>query len=58
MLQLIEQVLDTFIENNLTIDCSKMHTFKRETEFLGLKFSENGISSADKNIHKIKQLKR
>lgn len=58
MLQLLEQVLQTLINHNLTIEPSKMQICKTDIEFLGFQLNQLGYSPAKKNIDKIKNLIR
>lgn len=58
MITLLEEVLQTLIQNNLTVEPSKMQVCKTEIEFLGYKVNENGYSPSNKNIDKIEKLAR
>lgn len=58
MINLIDRVLKTLIENNLTIDPAKMQICLEEIEFLGFSVNEKGYSPSKKNLNKIQSLVR
>lgn len=56
MLQILEQLLKTLIDHNLTTEPFKMRISKKEIEFLGFQINQFGYSPAKKNIDKIQNL--
>lgn len=58
MLKLLDEILTTLEEHNLTIDPRKIHLCKREIEFLGFKLNEHGYTPSEKNVNKIQNLAR
>lgn len=58
MLKLLQEVLQTFINNNITVEPSKAQICKEEIEFLGFKVNKNGYAPSDRNVGKIQRLVR
>lgn len=47
MLELLQEILETLIENNLTVETSKLPICKEEIDFLGFKVSEYFYALSD-----------
>lgn len=53
-LQLLEQILQLFRENGLTLNLKKCHFFKTEIEFLGYKIKPNTVMPNDIKLEAVK----
>lgn len=58
MIDLLDQILKIFIDNNLTIEPSKLQICMQNIEFLGFNINKEGYSPSKRNLHKIKELTR
>lgn len=58
MIELLDRVLNIFIDNNITIEPTKMQLCMEEIEFLGFTLNKEGVSPSKRNIDKIQKLVR
>lgn len=58
MVQLLQEVLQTLIDHNLTVERSDVQICRQEIEFLVFKVNKNGYSPPEKNVKKVQRLAR